>query len=185
MDRSEETGRTERELAATLQSADYTNGYRTLKIVSTTEPAANSGQQANGHLTLPRNMQNGVIVRKIQVTLLHKFMTLKSDGVFKSHNRSTHKRLGIMYILYALVFLLIAGLEATIARIQLMARTTILFRRRSSTACSRMHGTTMISFVVMHHLSALRLRSSRSRQKMKLIDLRPSSRDRAPRTRVA
>jgi len=31
-----------------------------------------------------------------------------------------HKRLGILYILYALVFLIIAGLEATIIRIQLM-----------------------------------------------------------------
>ena len=42
-------------------------------------------------------------------------MILKSEGVFRSHRpRSTHKRPGIMYILYALVFLLIAGLEATI-----------------------------------------------------------------------
>ena len=31
-----------------------------------------------------------------------------------------HKRLGIMYILYALFFLVVAGLEATIIRIQLM-----------------------------------------------------------------
>src|SRR5260370_21416507 len=31
-----------------------------------------------------------------------------------------HKRLGILYILYALVFLVIGGLEATIIRIQLM-----------------------------------------------------------------
>ncbi|HEV3383357.1 MAG TPA: hypothetical protein VG097_01010, partial [Gemmata sp.] len=31
-----------------------------------------------------------------------------------------HKKLGILYILYALVFLLIGGIEATIVRVQLM-----------------------------------------------------------------
>ena len=31
-----------------------------------------------------------------------------------------HKRLGILYILYALVFLVIGGIEATIMRIQLV-----------------------------------------------------------------
>ena len=31
-----------------------------------------------------------------------------------------HKRLGIMYILYALFFLVVGGIEATVIRIQLM-----------------------------------------------------------------
>ena len=48
-----------------------------------------------------------------------------------------HKRLGIMYIAYALFFLVIGGIEATIMRIQLrFGRTTISSRRKSSTGCS-------------------------------------------------
>ena len=48
-----------------------------------------------------------------------------------------HKRLGIMYIVYALVFLVIGGIEATIMRIQLIrAAQSILSRRKFSTACS-------------------------------------------------
>ncbi len=43
-----------------------------------------------------------------------------------------------LYILYALVFLIIGGLEATIIRIQLMRpHNTTLFHRKFSTACLR------------------------------------------------
>ncbi len=54
--------------------------------------------------------------------------TLRADiasrpFVAKLHDWVTtvdHKRLGILYIVYALVFLLIGGIEATIMRIQLI-----------------------------------------------------------------
>ena len=48
-----------------------------------------------------------------------------------------HKRLGILYILYALLFLVIGGLEAIVIRIQLLRPHSDLFPRKSSTACSR------------------------------------------------
>jgi len=48
-----------------------------------------------------------------------------------------HKRLGILYILYALLFFIIGGLEAIVIRVQLIRPHTILFRRRFSTGCSR------------------------------------------------
>ncbi|HEX2697244.1 MAG TPA: cbb3-type cytochrome c oxidase subunit I, partial [Anaerolineales bacterium] len=60
-----------------------------------------------------------------------------------------HKRLGIMYILYALVFLLIAGLEATIIRIQLMRPHNDFVSPQVFNRMFTMHGTTMIFFVVM------------------------------------
>jgi cytochrome c oxidase subunit 1 len=47
------------------------------------------------------------------------------------------------------VFLVIGGIEAVIIRIQLMYPTTISCRRKSSIACLRCMGTTMIFFAVM------------------------------------
>src|SRR6202020_2696372 len=60
-----------------------------------------------------------------------------------------HKRLGILYILYALLFLVIGGVEATIMRIQLIRPhndfvSPPLFHRMIT-----MHGTTKIFFVAM------------------------------------
>src|ERR1700723_2437159 len=60
-----------------------------------------------------------------------------------------HKRLGILYILYALVFLVIGGLEATIIRIQLMRPHNDLVSPQVFNRMFTMHGTTMIFFVVM------------------------------------
>src|SRR6516165_10653753 len=60
-----------------------------------------------------------------------------------------HKRLGILYILYALFFLLIAGLEATIIRIQLMRPHNDFVSPQVFNRMFTMHGTTMIFFVVM------------------------------------
>src|SRR5258707_4684925 len=60
-----------------------------------------------------------------------------------------HKRLGILYIVYSLVVLVIAGIEATIMRIQLIrphnniVSTDVLHRMFT------MHGTTMNVFVIM------------------------------------
>jgi len=47
-----------------------------------------------------------------------------------------HKRLGVLYILYALLFLVIAGVEALIIRIQLMFPHNHFVSPGSSTACS-------------------------------------------------
>lgn len=60
-----------------------------------------------------------------------------------------HKKLGIMYMLYALVFLVIAGLEATIIRIQLMRPHNDFVSPQVFNRMFTMHGTTMIFFVVI------------------------------------
>src|SRR6266404_5433177 len=60
-----------------------------------------------------------------------------------------HKRLGILYILYALVFLVIGGIEATIIRIQLMRPHNDFVSPQVFNQMFTMHGTTMIFFVVM------------------------------------
>jgi cytochrome c oxidase subunit I len=60
-----------------------------------------------------------------------------------------HKRLGIMYILYALVFLVIGGIEATIMRIQLIVPHNQFVSPQVFNRMFTMHGTTMIFFVAM------------------------------------
>ncbi len=60
-----------------------------------------------------------------------------------------HKRLGIMYIGYALVFLVIGGIEATIMRIQLIMPHNDFVSPQVFNQLFTMHGTTMIFFVAM------------------------------------
>src|SRR3984893_10076153 len=60
-----------------------------------------------------------------------------------------HKRLGILYIIYARVFLLIAGLEAIVIRIQLIRPHNDFVSPQVFNRMFTMHGTTMIFFVVM------------------------------------
>ena len=60
-----------------------------------------------------------------------------------------HKRLGILYITYALVFLLIAGVEAMILRIQLIRPHNDFISPQVFNRLFTMHGTTMIFFVIM------------------------------------
>jgi len=60
-----------------------------------------------------------------------------------------HKKLGLMYIGYALVFLMIGGMEATIIRIQLMVPHNTFVSPETFNRMFTMHGTTMIFFVVM------------------------------------
>src|SRR5260370_1753186 len=60
-----------------------------------------------------------------------------------------HKRLGVLYILYALFFLVIGGVEATIMRIQLMRPHNDFVSPQVFNRMLRMHGTTMIFFVAM------------------------------------
>ena len=60
-----------------------------------------------------------------------------------------HKKLGLMYIGYALVFLVIGGIEATIMRIQLMVPHADFVSPQAFNRMFTMHGTTMIFFVAM------------------------------------
>src|SRR5215468_8953025 len=60
-----------------------------------------------------------------------------------------HKRLGILYILTGLLFLVIGGLEATIIRIQLIRPNNDFVSPQFFNRMFTMHGTTMIFFAVM------------------------------------
>src|SRR2546425_2276767 len=60
-----------------------------------------------------------------------------------------HKRLGVLYILYALFFLVIGGIEATIIRIQLMHPHNDFVSPQVLNRMFTMHGTTMIFFVAI------------------------------------
>src|SRR6202166_1289973 len=60
-----------------------------------------------------------------------------------------HKRLGILYILSALLFLAIGGVEALIIRIQLMHSHNSFVSPQVFNRMFTMHGTTMIFFVAM------------------------------------
>src|SRR5580765_6422179 len=66
-----------------------------------------------------------------------------------------HKRLGVLYILYALFFLVIGGIEATIIRIQLMRPHNDFVSPQVFNRMFTMHGTTMIFFVPCPSCSAL------------------------------
>jgi cytochrome c oxidase subunit 1 len=60
-----------------------------------------------------------------------------------------HKKLGILYILYGIVFLIIGGIEAMIMRIQLIVPHNHFVSPEVFNRMFTMHGTTMIFFVVM------------------------------------
>ena len=60
-----------------------------------------------------------------------------------------HKRLGILYIVYAVIFLVIGGIEATIMRIQLLVPHNHFVSPEFFNQMMTMHGTTMIFFVAM------------------------------------
>src|SRR5215510_7869593 len=60
-----------------------------------------------------------------------------------------HKRLGILYILYALAFLVIAGAEAVIIRFQLIRAHNDFVSPQVFNRMFTMHETTMIFFVVI------------------------------------
>jgi cytochrome c oxidase subunit 1 len=60
-----------------------------------------------------------------------------------------HKKLGIMYILYALFFFVVAGIEALVMRIQLIVPHNHFVSPQTFNRMMTMHGTTMIFFMVM------------------------------------
>src|SRR5262249_19183679 len=60
-----------------------------------------------------------------------------------------HKRIGLLYIIYALLFLGIAGAEALVIRIQLMYPHNDFVSPQVFNRMFTMHGTTMIFFFAM------------------------------------
>jgi cytochrome c oxidase subunit 1 len=60
-----------------------------------------------------------------------------------------HKKLGLLYILYALLFLVIGGVEATAIRVQLMYPHNNFVSPQVFNRLMTMHGTTMIFFVAI------------------------------------
>src|ERR1700694_1934372 len=78
-------------------------------------------------------------------TAAHPFMDRMHEWV----TTVDHKRLGILYIIYALVFLLIAGIEAIVIRIQLIRPHNDFVSPQVFNRMFTMHGTTMMFFVAM------------------------------------
>src|SRR5580658_8394924 len=60
-----------------------------------------------------------------------------------------HKKIGIMYIVYALIFLVVAGVEALLIRIQLLVPNNHFVSPQDFNRLFTMHGTTMVFFVGM------------------------------------
>ena len=60
-----------------------------------------------------------------------------------------HKKLGILYMLYALIFLVVGGIEAMIIRIQLFFPDNHFVSPEMFNRLFTMHGTTMVFFVAM------------------------------------
>src|SRR6202045_3485540 len=83
-------------------------------------------------------IQTAEVAGRTRVETLHEWVTTVD-----------HKRLGVLYILYALFFLVIGGIEATIIRIQLMHSHNNFVSPQVFNRMFTMHGTTMIFFVAM------------------------------------
>jgi cytochrome c oxidase subunit 1 len=71
------------------------------------------------------------------------------DGLHEWVTTVDHKRLGILYLGYALLFLVIGGIEAGIMRIQLVRAHNDFVSPQVFNRMFTMHGTTMIFFVAM------------------------------------
>src|ERR1700756_2402450 len=88
--------------------------------------------------TITTPISSEVTIRLPVATRLHEWVTTVD-----------HKRLGIMYVAYALVFLVIGGIEATVMRIQLVTAHNDFVSPQVFNRMFTMHGTTMIFFVAM------------------------------------
>ena len=71
------------------------------------------------------------------------------DVVYEWMTTVDHKRIGLMYIAYALIFLLIGGLEAVLMRIQLAVPNNHFISPQVFNRLFTMHGTTMVFFMGM------------------------------------
>ncbi len=89
-------------------------------------------------LTGPIDLTSAPKARPLVLEVLHAWVTTVD-----------HKKIGLMYIGYALVFLLIAGLEAALIRVQLAIPENSLVSPEVFNRLFTMHGTTMVFFVGM------------------------------------
>ncbi|MCE9607284.1 MAG: cytochrome c oxidase subunit I [Planctomycetia bacterium] len=80
----------------------------------------------------------GTATRPTATTVLHEWITTVD-----------HKRVGIMYVLLSLVFLVIGGIEALLMRWQLLAPRSDFLGPDTFNQLFTMHGTTMVYFVGM------------------------------------
>ena len=71
------------------------------------------------------------------------------DVVYEWVSTVDHKRIGLMYILYALIFLVIGGFQALLMRIQLAVPNNHFVSPQAFNRLFTMHGTTMVFFVGM------------------------------------
>ena len=60
-----------------------------------------------------------------------------------------HKRIGILYVLFAILFLVVGGIEASLIRIQLIRANSDFLAPQTFNQLFTLHGTTMIFFVAM------------------------------------
>jgi cytochrome c oxidase subunit I len=90
-------------------------------------------------------MSTDSIARPQTETAAHPFV----DRLHEWVTTVDHKRLGILYLGYAMVFLVIGGIEAGIMRIQLIRPHNDFVSPQVFNRMFTMHGTTMIFFVVM------------------------------------
>jgi heme/copper-type cytochrome/quinol oxidase subunit 1 len=89
-------------------------------------------------LTGPIDLTSTPKARPLTLEVLHAWVTTVD-----------HKKIGLMYIGYALVFLVIAGLEAIVMRLQLAVPENSLVSPQVFNRMFTMHGTTMVFFVGM------------------------------------
>src|ERR1700742_188645 len=71
------------------------------------------------------------------------------DVVYEWVSTVDHKKIGLMYIAYALIFLIIAGIEAVMMRIQLAVPINHFVSPQVFNRLFTMHGTTMVFFMGM------------------------------------
>src|SRR5579862_9914986 len=83
------------------------------------------------------------------ITLTHVPTRPVTLGLHEWVTTVDHKRLGILYILYGLIFLVLGGIEATIMRWQLIRPHNNVVSPEAFNRMFTMHGTTMIFFVAM------------------------------------
>src|ERR1700722_7141014 len=71
------------------------------------------------------------------------------DVIYEWVTTVDHKKIGLMYIVYALIFLVVAGIEASLIRIQLAIPNNHFVSPQVFNQLFTMHGTTMVFFVGM------------------------------------
>src|SRR5580700_6392340 len=89
------------------------------------------------------------VVDKIDETLTPQQGRPLLNVVYEWLTTVDHKKIGLMYIAYALVFLIIGGVEATLMRIQLAIPNNHFVSPQVFNQLFTMHGTTMVFFVGM------------------------------------